>query len=273
MTSPLIFPNLDPVAFQIGPIAVRWYALAYIVAFVLALPLVKKLCQKEPVVASPVLMDDFLFYAVLGVLLGGRLGYVCFYRPLHYLHHPLEVFETWKGGMSFHGGAIGVIIAMALFCQFRKISFLAFADRIVTVVPIGLALGRCANFINGELWGRVTTSHVPWVMIFPQAGSLPRHPSELYEALTEGVLLFAVMMLAFSRKSLRSHPGFLSGLFLCGYGCARAFCEFFREPDANIGFLPGGMTMGQLLCLPMIIAGVLLMVYGLKRPALPSSAS
>ncbi|WP_201740044.1 prolipoprotein diacylglyceryl transferase [Aristophania vespae] len=265
MSDPLIFPNFDPVAFHIGPLLVRWYALAYIAAFILALPLAKRLCQKTPKVATPLLVDDFLFYAVLGVLLGGRLGYVLFYRPLHYASHPLEILQTWKGGMSFHGGAIGVILAMAFFCWRKKLSFLGFADRIVPVVPIGLALGRCANFINGELWGRTTTAHLPWVMVFPNAGPIPRHPSELYEALTEGVLLFIIMLLAAKNQKVRSHAGFLSGLFLLGYGTARAFCEFFREPDANIGFLPGGITMGQVLCLPMILIGLILMIVALKR--------
>ncbi len=267
MTHPLIFPGLDPVAFQIGPLVVRWYALAYILAFIIALPLARRLVQLGPKVATKVAVDDFLAYAVLGVLLGGRLGYVLFYRPLFFLSHPLEIFATWKGGMSFHGGAAGVIIALALFTWRRGLNFLAFADRIVVVVPIGLALGRCANFINGELWGRPVASAVPWAMIFPAVGPEPRHPSELYEALTEGVLLLVVMLLAVSRPVLRARAGFLSGLFLFGYACARAFCELFRQPDDNIGFLAGGITMGQLLCLPMALAGIGLMVHAFSRPA------
>ncbi|MCX5616372.1 prolipoprotein diacylglyceryl transferase [Bombella sp. TMW 2.2559] len=267
MTHPLVFPGLDPVAFQIGPLVVRWYALAYITAFVIALPLARRLVQLGPKVASRLAVDDFLVYAVLGVLLGGRLGYVLFYRPLFFLSHPLEIIATWKGGMSFHGGAAGVIIALALFTWRRKLNFLAFSDRIVVVVPIGLALGRCANFINGELWGRPVASAVPWAMIFPAVGPEPRHPSELYEALTEGVLLLIVLLLAVSRPALRSRAGFLSGLFLFGYACARAFCELFRQPDDNIGFLAGGVTMGQLLCLPMALAGIGLMIYAFRRPA------
>ncbi len=267
MTHTLVFPGLDPVAFQIGPLAVRWYALAYILAFIIALPLARRLVQLGPKVASKLAVDDFLAYAVLGVLLGGRLGYVLFYRPLFFLAHPLEIFATWKGGMSFHGGAAGVIIALALFTWRRKLNFLAFSDRIVVVVPIGLALGRCANFINGELWGRPVESAVPWAMIFPAVGPEPRHPSELYEALTEGVLLLIVLLLAVSRPALRARAGFLSGLFLFGYACARAFCELFRQPDDNIGFLAGGITMGQILCLPMALAGIGLMIYAFRRPA------
>ena len=266
MTHTLVFPGLDPVAFQIGPLAVRWYALAYIMAFIIALPLARRLVQLSPKVASKLAVDDFLAYAVLGVLLGGRLGYVLFYRPLFFLAHPLEIFATWKGGMSFHGGAAGVIIALALFTWRRKLNFLAFSDRIVVVVPIGLALGRCANFINGELWGRPVERAVPWAMIFPAVGPEPRHPSELYEALTEGVLLLIVLLLAVSRPALRARAGFLSGLFLFGYACARAFCELFRQPDDNIGFLAGGITMGQILCLPMALAGIGLMIYAFCRP-------
>nr|WP_182041431.1 prolipoprotein diacylglyceryl transferase [Bombella mellum] len=267
MTHPLVFPGMDPIAFHLGPLVVRWYALAYIVAFIIALPLARRLVRLGPKVASRVAVDDFLVYAVLGVLLGGRLGYVLFYRPLFFLSHPLEILATWKGGMSFHGGAAGVIIALALFTWRRGLNFLAFADRIVVVVPIGLALGRCANFINGELWGRPVASAVPWAMIFPAVGPEPRHPSELYEALTEGVLLLVVMLLAVSRPALRARAGFLSGLFLLGYACARAFCELFRQPDDNIGFLAGGITMGQLLCLPMALAGIGLMVHAFSRPA------
>ncbi len=267
MTHTLVFPGLDPVAFQLGPLVVRWYALAYIMAFVIALPLARRLVQLGPKVASKLAVDDFLVYAVLGVLLGGRLGYVLFYRPLFFLAHPLEIVATWKGGMSFHGGAAGVIIALALFTWRRGLNFLAFSDRIVVVVPIGLALGRCANFINGELWGRPVASAVPWAMIFPAVGPEPRHPSELYEALTEGVLLLIVLLLAVSRPALRARAGFLSGLFLFGYACARAFCELFRQPDDNIGFLAGGVTMGQILCLPMALAGIGLMVYAFRRPA------
>lgn len=272
MSAPLVFPGLDPVAFHIGPLMVRWYALAYITAFVIALPIARRLCAAPPKVAGPRTVDDFLFYAVLGVLLGGRLGYVFFYKPVFFLHHPLAILETWKGGMSFHGGAIGVILALALFCWRRKIPFLAFSDRIVVVVPIGLALGRCANFVNGELWGRPAAADWPGAMIFPQAGPMPRFPSELYEAATEGVLLLAILLGAAGFRAVRARPGLLSGLFLFGYACMRAFCELFREPDANIGFLPGGVTMGQVLCLPMALAGIALMAFALCKPPVTQAA-
>lgn len=268
MSAPLIFPAIDPIAFHLGPLVVRWYALAYIVAFIMALPVGRILMTLPPKVADREAVDDFLFYAVLGVLFGGRLGYVLFYRPLFFLHHPLEIVQTWKGGMSFHGGALGVIIAMAIFAWRRQLSFLAFADRIVPVVPIGLALGRCANFINGELWGRPAGPGVPWAMVFPAVGPEPRHPSELYEALTEGVLLLLVMLVTAGKISIRQRPGFLSGLFLFGYACARAFCELFREPDANIGFLAGHVTMGQILCIPMAFFGIWLMSSSFKRAPL-----
>ncbi|GBR55584.1 prolipoprotein diacylglyceryl transferase [Gluconobacter sphaericus NBRC 12467] len=267
MSHPLIFPDFDPVAFHVGPLAVRWYALAYMVSFIIALPIAKRLNRLAPEVATKEQVDDFLFYAILGVLIGGRLGYVLFYRPLDYFSHPLEIFKTWDGGMSFHGGALGVILALAYFSWKNRLSFLAFADRIVPVVPIGLGLGRCANFVNGELWGRPASPDLPWAMIFPTGGPIPRHPSELYEALTEGVLLLCVMLFAASRPQVRERFGFLSGLFLFGYACARSFCEFFRQPDANIGFLSGGTTMGQLLCIPMALVGMGLMVYAMRRPA------
>ncbi|QDH16010.1 prolipoprotein diacylglyceryl transferase [Oecophyllibacter saccharovorans] len=261
-----MFPAIDPVAFHLGPFSVRWYALAYITAFIIALPIARRLCALRPIVAGPRTVDDFLFYAVLGVLLGGRLGYVLFYRPLFYLSHPLAILETWKGGMSFHGGALGVILALAFYCYRRKLSFLGFSDRITVVIPIGLALGRCANFINGELWGRPAPAGWPGAMIFPAAGPMPRFPSELYEAATEGVLLLGGLLVAASFQAVRARPGLLSGLFLTGYACARAFCELFREPDANIGYLAGGVTMGQVLCLPMALAGAALVVHALMRP-------
>ncbi|GBD57747.1 prolipoprotein diacylglyceryl transferase [Gluconobacter wancherniae] len=261
-----MFPGFDPVAFHVGPLAVRWYALAYMVSFIIALPIAKRLCRLSPEVATGEQVDDFLFYAILGVLVGGRLGYVLFYRPLDYLSNPLEILKTWDGGMSFHGGALGVIIALALFSWKKKLNFLAFSDRIVPVVPIGLGLGRCANFVNGELWGRAASPDLPWAMVFPTGGPIARHPSELYEALTEGVVLLTVMLFSATRPRLREHFGFLSGLFLFGYACARSFCEFFRQPDANIGFLSGGVTMGQILCIPMAMAGIGLMIYALKNP-------
>lgn len=262
----LLFPQFDPVLVHLGPLAIRWYALSYIVGIVLGVSLLRRLVPLAPRAATTEQADDFLGWVTLGVLLGGRLGYVLFYQPGYYLTHPLSILQVWKGGMSFHGGALGVIVAMALFTWRNKINFLAFADRVTVAVPVGLGLGRIANFINGELWGREAPASLPWAMIFPNAGSIPRHPSELYEALTEGLLLFSVMFLVSRRQSVRERPGFLAGLFLAGYACARSFCEFFREPDAFLGFLPGGVTMGQVLCVPMLAAGVALMLHARRSP-------
>ncbi|ATJ92779.1 diacylglyceryl transferase [Acetobacter senegalensis] len=263
----LLFPQFDPVLVHLGPLTIRWYALSYIAGIVLGIALLRRLVRLAPRAGTAEQADDFLGWVTLGVLLGGRLGYILFYQPGYYLTHPLAILKVWQGGMSFHGGALGVIIAMALFTWYNRINFLAFADRVTVAVPIGLGLGRIANFINGELWGREAPASLPWAMIFPDAGGIPRHPSELYEALTEGLLLFLVMFAASRKQSLRERPGFLAGLFLVGYGCARSFCEFFREPDSFLGFLPGGLTMGQLLCIPMIIAGGALIMHARRSPA------
>ncbi|MDN7354495.1 prolipoprotein diacylglyceryl transferase [Acetobacter senegalensis] len=262
----LLFPQFDPVLVHLGPLTIRWYALSYIAGIVLGIALLRRLVRLAPRAGTAEQADDFLGWVTLGVLLGGRLGYILFYQPGYYLTHPLAILKVWQGGMSFHGGALGVIIAMALFTWYNRINFLAFADRVTVAVPIGLGLGRIANFINGELWGREAPASLPWAMIFPDAGGIPRHPSELYEALTEGLLLFLVMFAASRKQSLRERPGFLAGLFLVGYGCARSFCEFFREPDSFLGFLPGGLTMGQLLCIPMIIAGSALIMHARRSP-------
>jgi phosphatidylglycerol:prolipoprotein diacylglycerol transferase len=251
----LLFPNFDPVIVQLGPFGIRWYALAYILGLVLGWRLMRRLVQLPPVVATPLQVDDFLTWATLGVVLGGRLGYVLFYQPGVYLAHPTQIFEVWHGGMSFHGGAIGVAVAIVWFCYRNKIPILAFADRIAVCAPIGLGLGRIANFINGELWGRPAPDWLPWAMIFPTGGPIPRHPSEIYEALLEGLLLLIVMFALSRRQALRARAGWLTGAFLVGYGIARITAEFFREPDAFLGFLPFGATMGQVLCIPMLIAG------------------
>ncbi|QCE33356.1 prolipoprotein diacylglyceryl transferase [Acetobacteraceae bacterium] len=281
MSSPLIFPEFDPVAFHVPvpmlgmhPLsvtllwfAVRWYGLAYMAAFMLAMPIAQKLCALRPVAATRKQVDDFLFYAILGVILGGRLGYVLCYQPLFYLSHPLEILVVWSGGMSFHGGCLGVVLALTWFTYREKLSFLALADRVVTLIPIGLGLGRCANFINGELWGRpVEMQGLPWAMIYPHVDSLPRHPSEIYEALTEGLLLFSILLFSISRPYFRSRPGFTAGLFLTCYALARMFCELFREPDWNIGFLAGGVTMGQVLSVPMALFGIYMIVNALRHP-------
>ena len=253
----LPFPTIDPVLVEIGPFAIRWYALAYIVGILLGWWLARRTVALPPAAASRQQLDDAVTWVTLGIILGGRLGYVLFYRPGHYLAHPQEILAVWQGGMSFHGGAIGVALALWLFCRRQRLDPLGFADRVLPVVPIGLFLGRLANFVNGELWGRVTD--LPWAMVFPHAGPLPRHPSQLYQAALEGVLLFALLQLLVRRPGLRARRGFLSGAFLAGYGAARIVGELFREPDAHLGFLPGGVTMGQALSLPMLLAGAWLM--------------
>ncbi len=251
----LIFPGFDPVLVQVGPLAIRWYALAYIGSLLLGWRIMRRLVRLSPSVATEQQTDDFLTWATLGVVLGGRLGYVLFYQPSHYLLHPLDAIAVWQGGMSFHGGAIGVTLALILFCRRERIPLLGFADRIAVVVPIGLGLGRIANFINDELWGREAPAWLPWAMYFPGAGPEPRHPSQLYQALLEGAVLLAVLALLCRHQSLRARFGTLTGVFLIGYGVARSIGEFFRQPDAFLGFLWGGVTMGQLLCIPMLVAG------------------
>ena len=263
----LLFPQFDPVIVQLGPISIRWYALAYITGLVVGWRMVRRLAKLRPVVATPLQVDDFLTWATLGVVLGGRLGYVLFYQPSTYLAHPAMILAVWEGGMSFHGGMLGVAIAVSIFCWRNAIPLLGFADRIAVVAPIGLGLGRIANFINGELWGRAAPEWLPWAMIFPRAGMEPRHPSQLYQALMEGLILFVVMFVLSRRESVRARFGLLTGVFLCGYGVARIIGEFFREPDAFLGFLAFGATMGQILSIPMVLAGVWLILRA--RPARP----
>ena len=261
----LLFPQFDPVLVHLGPLAIRWYALAYITSLVLGWRIVRRLVRLDPVVATPEQVDDFLTWATIGVVLGGRLGYVLFYQPSFYLTHPLEALAVWQGGMSFHGGALGVIVALALFTRRYGLSLRGFADRVCVVVPIGLGLGRIANFINGELWGRPAPLDLPWAMVFPQAGPEPRHPSQLYEAGLEGLLLLTVMALLCRSPAIRARFGTLSGAFLVGYGTARIIGEHFRQPDAFLGFLYAGATMGQLLSLPMILVGLALILMARPR--------
>lgn len=258
-----IHPQFDPVAIHIGSYGIHWYGLMYLAGFLAFLWLGRRriAALKDPRL-NVKLLDDLLFYGVLGVILGGRLGYVLFYKAAYYAAHPLEIFAVWQGGMSFHGGFLGVIIAMALFARSRKLSWLFITDFIAPLVPPGLAFGRIGNFINGELWGR--PADVPWAMIFPAVDKLPRHPSQLYEFALEGVLLFALLWL-YARK--QRHLGAVSGLFLAGYGSVRFLVEFTREPDNFLGLLSLGMSMGQWLSLPMVIAGVLMMTLGKKRLA------
>ena len=251
----LLFPQFDPVIVQIGPFGIRWYALAYIAGIVLGWRLLRHLVAQAPAVTTAVQADDFVTWATLGIVLGGRLGYVLFYQPGVYLAHPAMIFAVWEGGMSFHGGALGVTVAILWFCRRNAIPLLGFADRVAVCVPIGLGLGRIANFGNGELWGREAPDWLPWAMIFPNGGPVPRHPSQLYEALLEGLVLFLVMFVLSRQERLRARFGWLTGAFLVGYGIARTTGEFFREPDLFLGYLIGGVTMGQLLCIPMLLAG------------------
>ncbi len=261
----LLFPQFNPVMVQLGPFAIRWYAIAYISGLVIGWRLVRRLVTRVPAVATPEQVDDFLTWATLGVVLGGRLGYVLFYQPGFFFTHPLQIPAVWHGGMSFHGGMLGVAVAITWFCRRQGIPILGFADRIATVAPIGLGFGRIANFINGELWGRPAPAWLPWAMIFPTGGNIPRHPSEIYEALLEGLLLFIVMWTLARREGLRTRMGFLTGAFLFGYGCARITGEFFREPDPFLGFLYDGATMGQLLSIPLLFIGAGLMWWSGKR--------
>ncbi|HUJ88005.1 MAG TPA: prolipoprotein diacylglyceryl transferase [Burkholderiales bacterium] len=256
----LIHPNFDPVAISIGPLAVRWYGLMYLAGFAAGwwLGVSRIRAGLAPVTREQ--LDDLVFYAVLGVILGGRLGYVLFYKPEYYFAHPLEILEVWHGGMSFHGGFLGVLAAMGFAARKLHVDWWALMDFVAPLCPIGLAAGRLGNFINGELWGRVTT--LPWGMVFPGAGPLPRHPSELYEFALEGVVLFAILWWFSSRPRPR---GQVSALFLIGYGCFRFICEFAREPDNFLGYLALHLTMGQWLSLPMILAGVGLFLWSARH--------
>lgn len=264
----LVFPEFDPVLVQFGPLAIRWYALAYITALVIGWRLMRRLAVRVPAVATPLQVDDFLTWATLGVVLGGRFGYILFYQPGLYFSHPLAMLELWHGGMSFHGGMLGVVVALIVFTRRRGINLLGFADRLAVVVPVGLGLGRLANFINGELWGRPADPSLPWAMIFPRVDAIPRHPSEIYEALMEGVLLLCVMLLLARRITIRERAGLLTGIFLLGYAILRAIAEHFRQPDSFLNYLAFGTTMGQLLCIPMAIAGIALIIYSRQQPKL-----
>jgi phosphatidylglycerol:prolipoprotein diacylglycerol transferase len=260
----IAFPVIDPVLIEIGPFALRWYALAYIGGILLGWMLARRLVALLPVAATREQVDDFVTWTTLGIILGGRLGYVLFYRPGYYITAPWEALYVWQGGMSFHGGMLGVVLAALWFCRRQGLRPLRFGDRVAPVVPIGLGLGRLANFINGELWGRV--SDVPWAMAFPTGGPEPRHPSQLYQAAMEGVLLFVLLNVLVRIPRFREREGFVTGAFLAGYGVARLVGEVFRQPDAHLGFLFAGATMGQLLSLPMVLVGLWLMLRA-RRPA------
>jgi len=260
-------PNFDPVAFSIWIFDVRWYALAYITGLILAWLYCRWMSRLPPQRLKPVDFDDFLLWATLGVVLGGRIGYVLFYKPDYYLQNPLEVFFIWRGGMSFHGGLLGVLAAIGLFARSRGVSYFTLSDIIGAATPIGLCLGRIANFINGELFGRTTDSTVvPWAMVFPQGGPIARHPSQLYEALLEGLLLFLVLHVMVRRGALQ-RTGLISGAFMIGYGLARIVAEFFRQPDDFLQFVLPHTTMGQVLSLPMVLIGIAIILWARKRPA------
>ena len=266
------FPVIDPVLVNIGPFPIRWYALAYVAGIVLGWFYMKRLCAADRLWGAvrhptPVSVDDLVVYVALGIVLGGRLGYVLFYNFSYYVAHPLEIVAAWNGGMAFHGGLVGTAIGMWLFARRTGVGFLSVADGVAAVVPIGLFLGRIANFIKPELWGRETD--VPWAMVFPGAGPDPRHPSQLYEAGLEGIGLFILLAIAIRLGALK-RPGLATGLFTAGYALARIVSEFFRQPDAQLGFLFGGATMGMLLSLPLLAIGLGLVAYALwarRRPA------
>ena len=267
----LLHPSIDPVALQLGPLAIHWYGLTYLAAFALFVGLARLRLQHAPYAQQVALgtwskqdIEDILFYGVMGVVLGGRLGYCLFYKPLYYAAHPLEVFAVWQGGMSFHGGMLGVFVATAVFAWQRQRAWLWVTDFIAPCVPTGLAAGRVGNFINGELWGREADPMLPWAMVFPESGSLmPRHPSQIYQFLGEGILLFVVLWL-YARKP--RPVGAVSGVFMMGYGSLRFMAEYFREPDAHLGLLALGMSMGQWLCVPMVGVGLALWLHAVRQP-------
>jgi phosphatidylglycerol---prolipoprotein diacylglyceryl transferase len=259
----LLHPQFDPVAFSLGPVAVRWYGLMYLVAFVQFILLGRYRIRTRPGFITVAQLDDLLFYGMLGVIVGGRLGQVLFYEPGYYLANPLEIFAVWKGGMAFHGGFLGVLVAMGLWSRKHHIAWFDITDFIAPLVPLGLAAGRIGNFINGELWGRICDPALPWGMVFPQAGDLlPRHPSQLYHVGLEGVALFVILWLYSSSPRPRSAT---SGVFLIGYGAFRFVTEFFREPDAGIFGQSYAVSMGQWLSLPMVVIGVGMVVVAYQR--------
>jgi phosphatidylglycerol:prolipoprotein diacylglycerol transferase len=266
------FPVFDPVAIQIGWFAIRWYALAYISGIVIGWIYARSLVKTErlwlgPAPVSLLQLDDFILWVTIGIILGGRTGYVLFYNLPFFVDHPLEIFELWKGGMSFHGGFMGCVIAVIWFARRNGISILSLGDITTAVGPIGLFLGRIANFINSELWGRAADPSLPWSMIFPNDQlHLPRHPSQLYEAGLEGVLLFTILAIMIRLGALK-RPGLILGSFITLYGLARITGEFFREPDKQLGFLWGQLTMGMLLSVPMVIVGAVLIACVLRREA------
>jgi phosphatidylglycerol---prolipoprotein diacylglyceryl transferase len=263
----LPFPAINPVLIHLGPLAIRWYALAYIVGIIAGWFYARTIIASEKFWGGPAPLkvidfDDFIVWITLGIILGGRTGYVLFYNFPRFAENPIQILELWNGGMSFHGGVLGCCVAIVLFALRRRIPILSLGDVTAAVAPIGLFLGRLANFINGELWGRPTD--VPWAMVFPNGGQVPRHPSQLYEATLEGIVLFIVLGVMV-RAGWLKRPGVITGAFALGYGVARITCELFREPDVQLGFLWGGLTMGMLLCIPLILGGIAILAFALSR--------
>jgi phosphatidylglycerol:prolipoprotein diacylglycerol transferase len=257
----LTYPNIDPIALQIGPLKIHWYGIMYLVAFGAAWWLGVRRAKRPGSNWTAEQISDVIFYGAMGTVLGGRVGYILFYAFPSFLHDPLMIFRVWEGGMSFHGGFLGVLVAMWLFGRKHKRGFFEITDFIAPLVPVGIAAVRFANFINGELWGRVTT--VPWGMVFPTGGPLPRHPSQLYEMFLEGIVLFVIMWFFSAKPRPRMA---VSGVFALGYGCFRFFAEFFRQPDIQLGYLAfGWFTMGQLLSIPLILLGATLLVLAYRR--------
>ena len=259
----LSFPDISPIMFSIGPLAIRWYSMAYLVGIVAGWMLVNRNVRINKLGLEKTQIEDLMFYITLGIILGGRLGYAIFYGGAEMWLKPWRLLEIWKGGMSFHGGVVGVIAAVWLFSRKIKYSFLALTDLVVLYAPIGIFLGRLANFVNDELWGRVTT--VPWAVRFPAGGYLPRHPSQLYEGLLEGVLMFVVLNLLWQLPKIRRIHGVVSALFIILYGCFRIILEQFREPDAQLGFFFGGVTMGQMLSIPLMVGGLAVLVWCFRK--------
>ena len=251
------YPQIDPVFLRLGPLSFRWYGLMYLIGLLAAYFLIKSRAKVKQIALSYQQLSDLIVFSALGVFLGGRLGYVLFYNPSYYLEHPLKILAVWEGGMSFHGGFLGTCLALWIFCRQRGFQLSLIADLAAGAAPIGLGLGRIGNFINGELFGRKTD--VPWCMVFPQGGPVCRHPSQLYEAALEGLLLFIVLSIV---HRLSTPPGTVFWSFLSGYGLARFIVEYFRQPDSHLGFIISSFTMGQLLSLPMILLGILMIIRG-----------
>ncbi len=266
----LAYPAVSPIIFSIGSFSLRWYSMAYLIGILFGWWLMGRRIKKYDIPLTAKQLEDAVFYITLGIILGGRLGYVLFYGQGVYWREPWRVFEIWQGGMSFHGGIIGVIVALWLFSRRAKLPMLKLTDLLAPVVPLGIFLGRLANFVNDELWGRVTD--VAWAVRFPRGGYVPRHPSQIYEACLEGILLFTVLNVLWQVKWCRERTGFLSAIFLLGYAACRAFVEQFREPDKQIGFLWGGLTMGQCLSIPVVALGIWLLYRAVRRRPAANSA-